>query len=109
MWQTRPSCTPKIERVKTGNNGNPPKANLVEGDEIIVVVVSQANMVTNSKNWVVDSGTTRHICANIDAFTFYTPIGDDEKVAYLCDSHCLGFGKRQSHAEARFGKDSSLE
>ena len=52
------------KRVKTGNNGNPPKANLVEGDDIIAAVISQANMVTNSKNWVVDFGATRHICAN---------------------------------------------
>ena len=44
-------------------------------------------MVSNSKNWVVDSGATRHICANKDAFTSYTPIGDDEKVVYLGDSH----------------------
>ena len=53
-------------------------------------------MVTNSKNWMVDSGATRHICANIDAFTSYTPIRDDEKVFYLGDSHIaqvLGKGK----------------
>ena len=88
-----PQCR---KRVKTGNNENPPKANLVEGDDIIAVVISQSNMVTNSKNWVVDSGTTRHICANKDAFTSYTPVGDDEKVVYLGDSHTaqvLGKGK----------------
>ena len=44
-------------------------------------------MVTNSKNWVVDPGAIRHICANIDTFTSYTPIEDDEKVVYLSDSH----------------------
>ena len=65
----------------------------MEGDDIIVFVVSQANMVTNSKNWVVDSGATRHICANRDAFTSYTLIGDDEKVVYLDDSQVLGKGK----------------
>ena len=88
-----PQCR---KRVKTGNSGNPSKANLVEGDDIIAVVISQANMVTNSKNWVVDTGATRHICANKDAFTSYTPVGDDEKVVYLGDSHTaqvLGKGK----------------
>ena len=60
---------------------------MVEGDDIIADVVSQANIVTNSKNWVVDSGATRHICANRDAITSYTPIGDDENVIYLGDSH----------------------
>ena len=53
-------------------------------------------MMTNSKNWVVDSGATRHICANINAFTSYTLVGDEEKVVYLSDSHTaqvLGKGK----------------
>ena len=53
-------------------------------------------MVTNSKNWLVDSGATRHIFANRDAFTFYTPVGDDKNVVYLGDSHTtqvLGKGK----------------
>ena len=88
-----PQCR---KRVKTGNSGNPPKASLVEGDDIIAVVISQANMVTNYKNWVVDSGVTRHICANKDAFTSYTSVGDYEKVVYLGDSHTaqvLGKGK----------------
>ena len=69
---------------------------MVEGDDIIAVVVSQANMVTNSKNWVVDSGATRHICANRDVFTSYTLAGDDKKVVFLGDSHTaqvLGKGK----------------
>ena len=69
---------------------------MVEGDDIIAVVVSQANMVANFKNWVLDSGVTRHICANRDAFTSYTSIGDDKKVVYLGDSHTtqvLGKGK----------------
>ena len=42
---------PSIEREeKTRNSGNPPNANLVKGDDIIAAIVSQANMVTNSKN-----------------------------------------------------------
>ena len=42
-------------------------------------------MVTNSKNWVVDSSATRHIYANKDAFASYTIVGDDEKVVNLGD------------------------
>ena len=88
-----PQCR---KRVKARNNGNPPKANLVEEDDIIAVVVSQANMVTNSKNWVVDFGATKHICENRDAFTSYTPVKDEKNVVYLGDSHIaqvLGKGK----------------
>ena len=69
---------------------------MVEGDDIIAIVVSQANMVTNSKNSMVDSGAIRHICANRYAFTSYPPIGDDEKIVYLGDSlttQVMGKGK----------------
>ena len=57
-------------------NDNPPKprANLVEGDDIIVAVISQVNVVTNVNKWVVDSGATRHICANKSLFTSYTVV-----------------------------------
>ena len=79
---------------------------MVKGDDIIAVVVSQANMVTNFKNLVVDSSTTRHICANIYAFTSYTPVGDDEKVVHLGDSYTA---QVLSHVEAHFKKDSDLE
>ena len=88
-----PQCR---KRIKTRNNGNPPKVNLVEGDDIIVDVVSQANMVTNSKNWVVDSSATRPICANRYAFTSYTSVGDDEKDVYLCDSLLKSWEKARS-------------
>ena len=36
---------------------------------------------------MVDYSATKNICANRDAFTFYTPVGDDKKVVYLGDSH----------------------
>jgi len=45
---------------------------------------------------VVDSGATRHICANINVFTSYTSVGDGEEQVYLGDSrttHILGKGK----------------
>ena len=45
---------------------------------------------------MINSSATRHICANRNAFTSYTPIGDDEAVVYLGDSHTaqvLGKGK----------------
>ncbi|KAG5226822.1 gag-pol polyprotein [Salix suchowensis] len=79
-------------------NNNPPKTmvNMVEREDIIAAVVSQVNMVTNEKNWVVDSGSTRHICANKEFFSTYTPFKDGEEVVYLGDSrttNVLGKGK----------------
>ena len=56
-----PQCKFKVVR-----NYNPPKprASLIEGDDIISIVISQVNVVINVNKWVVDSGATRHICAN---------------------------------------------
>ena len=60
---------------------------MVEEDDIITGIISQVTMVTNSKNWIVESSATRHICANKDVFASYTPVGDDEKVlVYLGDT-----------------------
>ena len=45
---------------------------------------------------MVHSTATRHICEKKYAFASYTPVGDDEKVVYLGDSHTtqvLGKGK----------------
>ena len=54
------------------------------------------NLVTNVSKWVVDSGATRHICANRNAFSSYSSVGDGEEQIYLGDSRTtsvLGKGK----------------
>ena len=66
-------------------------------------------MVTNSKNWVVDPGATRHICENRDAFTSYTPVGDDKKVVYLDSSHTAQvMGKGKVMLKLTLGKTMAL-
>ena len=53
-------------------------ANLVEGNDVIVAVISQVNVVTNVNKWVVDSKATRHICANKIMLTSYIAVGNGE-------------------------------
>ena len=69
---------------------------MVEIDDIIAVVVSQANMVTNSKHWVVDFGATKaYLCKQRCFYLLYSGRGK-LKVVYLGDSHTaqvLGKGK----------------
>ncbi|OIS98851.1 hypothetical protein A4A49_60961, partial [Nicotiana attenuata] len=85
---------------KRVRNDNPTKAkvNLTEAkvDDIIVAVVSQVNLVANVKDWVLDSGATRHICANKKDFVSYAQVEEGEEVVYLGDSRTtqvLGKGK----------------
>ena len=52
---------------KTGEAPSQPLASLVESG-IITAVISEVNMVAHNKNWVIDSGATRHICADKGAF-----------------------------------------
>ena len=40
------------------------QANLAEGNEVIVVVVVEANLLANKIVWVLDTGASRHFCAN---------------------------------------------
>ncbi|XP_017984249.1 PREDICTED: uncharacterized protein LOC108663584 [Theobroma cacao] len=87
------------KRVKGNDKLANPRVNLVkvdESDDVIVAVISQANMVASVKEWVVDLGATRHSCAHKNAFTSYTPVVEGEETIYLGDSRTaqvLGKGK----------------
>jgi hypothetical protein len=76
---------------------------------MIAAVVSQVNMVTNMTKWVVDSGATRHICANRDAFSSYSYVGDDEAQVYLGDSRTAAVnGKGKVLLKLTSGKTFAL-
>jgi len=49
-------------------------------------MVSQVNMVTSGKLWMVDVGATMHICGDRSVFTSYTPIREGEDIVYIGDS-----------------------
>jgi len=67
------------------------------------------NVVTNVNKWVVDSGATRHICANKSMFTSYTTMGDGEEQVYLGDWRItLVQGKEKVLLKLTFGKTLAL-
>ena len=45
-----------------------------------IAMISEWNMVGNPKEWWIDTGVTRHICANRSIFSSYTTVGGDEKL-----------------------------
>ena len=58
---------------------------MVEEDDIIAAVVSQALLMANVNDWEVDSRATRHVYTNRSVFTSYTSVGDEESQVYLGD------------------------
>ena len=67
---------------------------MAEGDDIIVIVITQANIVTSLNKWVVDSGDTRNIYANKYGFTSYITVGDGEEQVYLGDSRTVAVSRK---------------
>ncbi|KAA0042920.1 pol polyprotein [Cucumis melo var. makuwa] len=64
------------------------QAHITEVDEVsdgvvdidLCAVISECNMVGNSKEWWVDTGATRHICANKNMFTSYVSVSNGEQL-----------------------------
>ena len=65
------------------------KANVVQVEEIIAVVVSEAHMVTGVKGLAVDSACTRHICVYKEKLSSYTPIEEGTKWVYVEDNRSV--------------------
>ena len=77
-----PQCRHR-KRTKKSNS----KANLAETEVITTVISFEVSMVTNMKDWVVDSRATRHICGNRSAFTSYTIVKEGKEQVFMGDSN----------------------
>ncbi|XP_070046392.1 uncharacterized protein [Nicotiana tomentosiformis] len=67
----------------------PFQANLTEGDDVIAVVVVEANMVANKTDCILDTGTSWHLCASKELFHDFEEAGDGECV-YMGNSTTTG-------------------
>ncbi|XP_073137784.1 uncharacterized protein [Henckelia pumila] len=57
-------------------------------------VIFEANMVDHPKEWFIDTGATRHVCADKDLFSKYTPIsGRELYMGNNATSKIVGLGK----------------
>ncbi|RVW14970.1 hypothetical protein CK203_109377 [Vitis vinifera] len=62
-------------------------------------------MVTNMKDWVVDSGVTKHICGNRSAFTSYTTVKEGNEQVFIGESRSTPvIGKRKVLLKLTSGK-----
>jgi len=56
------------------------QANLTEHTEIFCAVTLEVNLVSNSTEWSLDTGATRHFCANKDLMHDFEDAPDGEHV-----------------------------
>ncbi|XP_070010977.1 uncharacterized protein [Nicotiana sylvestris] len=60
------------------------QANMVEKHEDVdnlCAMLSECNLVGNPKEWWIDSGATRHVCAVSEAFAIYAHVGPEETLS----------------------------
>ncbi|XP_070046942.1 uncharacterized protein [Nicotiana tomentosiformis] len=87
-----PDCRLSKKDKKTGH------ANIVEkNDDIddLCAMLSECNLVRNSKEQRIDSGATRHICVVKEAFATYSTVGPEEKLSMgnTTTTKIKGYGK----------------
>ncbi|XP_039046231.1 uncharacterized protein LOC120186344 [Hibiscus syriacus] len=91
------NCFRHSDRHKNQNqNENKPQANLVEDPYgVIAAVISEVNLVENHAKWIMDTGASKHLCANKEMFTDFEDEVEGEQV-YMGNSttsKVLGKGK----------------
>lgn len=70
-------CHFKKDQGGGGSGSSNNLANLAENQFIGVV---EANLVTNTTDWWIDTGATRHVCSAREMFSSYQPINDGESL-----------------------------
>ena len=71
-------------------------------------VVSEVNLVGNTKEWRVDTGTTGHICSDKKMFSSYEGINDGEQLFMGNSSTSKVEGKGKAILKMTFGKELTL-
>lgn len=95
---------------KDGNhaNGNNNHANMAFTDEELAVVMSEVNMVSNVSEWLMDTGATKHICADRNLFTEYHPAAPGEKLYMGNSASSVVEGKGKVVLKFTSGKSLTL-
>ncbi|KAL0314019.1 UNVERIFIED_CONTAM: Retrovirus-related Pol polyprotein from transposon TNT 1-94 [Sesamum angustifolium] len=89
-------CYQRKDQQKINQKHNSPQLNLAETKEIIAAVVVEANLVENKMDWILDTGATKHFCANKDLFQEFHEASDGEGV-FMGNSATAGVMGKDKH------------
>ncbi|XP_074314440.1 uncharacterized protein LOC141649653 [Silene latifolia] len=84
------------------------EANVNEKDDVITAVVVEANLVANASDWILDTGASRHLCANKDLFDEFEDAADGECVYMGNSSSAIITGKGNIFLKLTSGKTLAL-
>ena len=102
-----------MRKGQQSNNSKPaaphaPQAHLAENEEVIAAVVVEANMVDNKVDWILDTGASKHLCANKELF-HQIEDADDGECVFMGNSATSGvLGKGKILLKLTSGKTLSL-
>ncbi|KAK9089611.1 hypothetical protein Scep_028693 [Stephania cephalantha] len=96
-----------------GNSGLNNQANIadVQIDEMdidLTAVVSETNMVSDTRGWWIDTGATRHICSDKSLFSEFLPVDSEEKLYMGNSSSSMVEGKGTVKMKFTSGKIVTL-
>ena len=74
----------------------------------LFAVVSERNLVRNTKEWWVDTGATQHICANKWMFSTYKPLENEENLFMGNSSTSKVVGQGKIALKMTSGKELTL-
>ncbi|KAL0461374.1 UNVERIFIED_CONTAM: hypothetical protein Slati_0025000 [Sesamum latifolium] len=91
------------------NTQTTPQLNLAETEEIIAVVVVEANLVESKTDWILDTGASKHFCSNKELFQDFNKAADGECV-FMGNSATAGvLGKGKVLLKLTFEKTLALQ
>ncbi|KAK9688852.1 hypothetical protein RND81_09G015900, partial [Saponaria officinalis] len=84
------------------------EANVAETDDIIVAVIVEENLVGNVAEWILDTGASRHFCADKGLFVEFEEVADGECVYMGNSSSAMITGKGKIFLRLTSGKTPAL-
>ncbi|KAK9688757.1 hypothetical protein RND81_09G009000 [Saponaria officinalis] len=84
------------------------EANVAETDDIIAVVIVEANLMGNVAEWILDTGASRNFCADKGLFAEFEEVADGECVYMGNSSSAMITGKGKIFRKLTSGKTLAL-